>query len=52
MFRFIKKMFIRLLSACTKGSFGESLVSNSKEPLKCLTLNNGPCQARPTRGSH
>ena len=42
-----KKMFIGLLNVCAIGSFGESLVSNSKGPLKCLTLNNQPCQARP-----
>ena len=29
MLQFIKKMFIRLLSACTMGCFGESLASNS-----------------------
>ena len=43
-----KKMFIGLLSVCTIGSFGESLVSNSKGPIKCVTLNNRPCQAIPT----
>ena len=30
MFRFVKKMFIRLLSLCAIGSFCELLVSNSK----------------------
>ena len=41
-------MFIGLLSLCTIGTFSESLISNSKELIKCLTLNNRPCQARPT----
>ena len=45
-FRLIKQLFIGFLSVCTIGSFGESLVSGSKEPIKCLTLNNLPCQAR------
>ena len=40
-------MFIGLLNVCAIRSFGKSLVSNSKGPLKCLTLNNQPCQARP-----
>ena len=35
-------MFIGILSACTIGSFGESLVSNSKWPIKCVSLNNHP----------
>ena len=48
MFAFIYKMFIRLLSTCTIGSFGESLVSNSKGRLKFISLNNQPSQARPT----
>ena len=43
-----KKMFIRLLSLCTIVRFGEPLVSNSKGPIKCVSLNNQPCQARPT----
>ena len=30
------------------GSFFESLVSNSKGPIKCLSLNKHLCQARPT----
>ena len=46
MFGFIFKMFIGLLSACTKRRFGESLVWNSKGPIKCVTLNNRSCQAR------
>ena len=40
MFAFIKKMFLGLLSVCIKGSFGQSLISNTKGPKKCLTLNN------------
>ena len=36
MFRIIKKMFIIL------SSFGESVTA------KCLSLNNQPCQVRPT----
>ena len=40
-------MFIGLLSACTI-HFGESLVSNSKRPIKNVSLNNKPWQARPT----
>ena len=47
MFGFIfKKLFIALLSACTIGSFGASLASNCKKPLKFLSLNNQPCQTR------
>ena len=40
MFRFIKRMFIGLLSACTKGRFGELLVSDSKGTIKCVSVNN------------
>ena len=40
-------MFIRLWSTCTIGSFGESLVSNLKRLVKCVSLNNQPCKARP-----
>ena len=43
-----QKMFIGLLSACTIGSFGEILASYSKESIKWVSLNNRPCQARPT----
>ena len=39
MFSF-KIMFIGLLSACTTGSFGESLASNSEGCIKCVSLNN------------
>ena len=27
--------------------FGDSIISNWKGPIKCLTLNNQPCQTRP-----
>ena len=43
-----KKDFIGLLSICTIKGFVESLVSDSKGIIKCLTLNNRPCEARPT----
>ena len=39
MFVFIKKMLIGLSSACIIGSFGASLASNHKEPLKCVSRN-------------
>ena len=41
-------MFIGLLSICAIGSFGLSLVSNYKKPIKCVSTKNQPCQARPT----
>ena len=41
-------MSIGLSSICTIGVFGKSVVSYSKGPTKSLTLNNRPCQARPT----
>ena len=40
-------MFIGLLSVCTILSFGEFLLSYSKRPIKCVSLNNQPCQTRP-----
>ena len=46
MFRFFEKMFIRLLSVFTIGSFSESLVPNSI--IRCVSFNNQPCQTRPT----
>ena len=46
MFRFIK-IFTGLLSVCTIGGFGESLASNYKERIKCVSLNYRPCQTRP-----
>ena len=36
MLEFIKKVFIGLLYVCTIGSFGVSLASSYKEPIKCL----------------
>ena len=46
-FWFIKKeKIIRLLYVCTIAS--GSLVSNSQEPITCLSLTNRPCQVRPT----
>ena len=42
LFEFIKKMFVGLLSVFTLGSFDESLVSNLKGPMKCVSLNNHP----------
>ena len=41
-------MFIRLLSVCAAGIFNRSLVSKFQGPMKCVFLNNRPCQARPT----
>ena len=46
MLGFIKKMFVGLLNFCTIQNFDKSLVSNSKGPIKCLTLNNQLCHAR------
>ena len=37
-------MFVGLLSVCTMGRFGESLVSHSKVPIKSLNLKNRPSQ--------
>ena len=39
-------MFIGLLGGSV-GSFGASLSSNVKGPIKCLSLYNQSCQARP-----
>ena len=41
MFRFIFRIFIGYWE------FGDSIISNWKRPIKCLTLNNQPCQTRP-----
>ena len=41
-------MFTGLLSVCTIKGFSGSLHSNYKEAIKCVYLNNQPCQARPT----
>ena len=40
-----KKICVGLLRVCTIGSFVESLISYFKEPIKCASLNNRPCQA-------
>ena len=48
MFGFLENMFIGLLSTCTVQIFNGSLAFNSKGPVKCVSLNNRPCQARPT----
>ena len=48
MFGFIKKIVVGLLRICEIVSFGKSLASIYKGPLKCLSLNNQTCQARPT----
>ena len=47
----LEKMFIGLLSICTVVRFSSSLQSNYKEPMKCVTFNNRPCQAIPTLAS-
>ena len=41
-------MFIGLLSVYTIASFSRLLAYNSKEIIKCVSLNNWSCQARPT----
>ena len=48
MFEFTLKMFIWLVSVLTTRSFCESLAFNSKGHIKCVYLNNRPCQARTT----
>ena len=40
-------MFIGLSSTCAIVSFNEPLACNSKRSIKCVSLNNWPCQARP-----
>ena len=40
-------MLVGLLSNYTIWSFGKSLASNSKWPMKCISLNNQICQTRP-----
>ena len=42
-------MFIELFGVFIIISFGESLVSNSKWNIKCLTFHNRPYQTWPTR---
>ena len=48
MFRFIKNIFIGLLSASRTGCFVESLAYNPEGQIKCVSLNNRSNQARPT----
>ena len=48
MFGSMKIVFIGLLSVCTIKRFSRSLPSNYKETIKCVSLNNQPCQVRPT----
>ena len=40
-------MLVRLLSVCILVSFNESLASNYKGPIECISLNNRKCQTRP-----
>ena len=47
MFRFIYKILTGLLSSCTTADLGELLASNPKGHIKCVSLNNQPCHARP-----
>ena len=42
------KIFIWLSIICTARSFGGMLVSNSKGPTKCVSLNNQPCKVGST----
>ena len=44
----LKKVFIAFLSDCRTESLVESLASNFKERIKCVSLNNPPCQVTPT----
>ena len=48
MFGFDRKISIGFLRIHTIGNLSESLLSNSEESIKCVSLNNQPCQARPT----
>ena len=41
-------MIVVLIIPFTIGRFDASLASNYKEPIKCVSLNNKPCQTRPT----
>ena len=41
-------MFIELLNVCTTASFSGSLAFTSEGHVKCIYLNNRPCQARAT----
>ena len=40
MFRFIIKVIMGLLRACTIGSFGEPFAFIFKGPIKCLSVKN------------
>ena len=42
------KIFIDLLSVSSRGRFSRSLVSNSQEPMKCISFTTQPCQGTPT----
>ena len=42
-----KKMLVRLLSVCILVSFNESLASNYKEPIECISIKNRKWQTRP-----
>ena len=48
MFVVIENIFTGLLKVCTVKSFDESLASSFEGSIKCVSLNNRPCQARPT----
>ena len=42
---FFKKIFIRLLSTCSKKTFGQSITANFESSTKCVSLNNLPHEA-------
>ena len=44
----LKKIFIGLLSVWTTARLGEPSASNFERRIICVSLNNQPCQARPT----
>ena len=44
----IENIFIRLLKVWTVKRFDESLASSFEISIKCVSLNNRPCQARLT----
>ena len=48
MFVVIENIFTGLLKVCTVKRFDESLVSSFEGSIKCVSLNNRSCQARPT----
>ena len=49
MLRFIFKIFIGLLKVCTIGIFGKSSACHSEVGLTCISLDNRPCQAKPSQ---